>query len=231
MSSQRGRRGLPCDELYRQLFNPNLYLLAYGRIYSNQGAMTPGVAGETVDGVSTGEDRTHHRRDAPRAIDSARRVYIPKKSGKLRPLGIPTWSDKLVGEVVFKVDHSTVSGPAEAATPRSEKVAEPGPGRPGSSRATSPTVSGHLIRRQIMLDILAERIHDNRFLRLVRNMLQAGYLEDWEWNATYSGTPQGGVASPAFCPNVYLHRLDTFVERSDTVRPRGIGHPTSSTSG
>jgi group II intron reverse transcriptase/maturase len=64
---------------------------------------------------------------------------------------------------------------------------------------------------QIMLDILAERIHDNRFLRLVRNMLQAGYLEDWEWNATYSGTPQGGVASPVLS-NIYLHRLDTFVE-------------------
>jgi hypothetical protein len=49
---ERGRHGLPCDELYRQLFNPQLYLLAYGRIYSNKGAMTPGVTGETADGMS-----------------------------------------------------------------------------------------------------------------------------------------------------------------------------------
>ena len=90
------------DELYRQLFNPQLYLLAYGRIYSNHGAMTPGVTEETVDGMSLGKIEPHHRCDAPRAlpIRPARRIYIPKKNGKLRPLGMPTWSDKLVGEVV-----------------------------------------------------------------------------------------------------------------------------------
>jgi hypothetical protein len=86
---ERGRRGLPCDELYRQLFNPNLYLLAYGRIYSNQGAMTPGVTEETVDGMSLGKieriiDAMRHERYR---FSPARRVYIPKKSGKLRPLG------------------------------------------------------------------------------------------------------------------------------------------------
>jgi hypothetical protein len=48
---ERGRRGLPCNELYRQMFNPELYLLAYGRIYSNAGAMTPGASAETVDGM------------------------------------------------------------------------------------------------------------------------------------------------------------------------------------
>jgi retron-type reverse transcriptase len=99
---ERGRRGLPCDELYRQLFNPQLYLLAYGRIYSNKGAMTPGVTGETVDGMSMGKidriiDAMRHERYR---FSPARRIYIPKKNGKLRPLGLPTWSDKLVGEVV-----------------------------------------------------------------------------------------------------------------------------------
>jgi Reverse transcriptase (RNA-dependent DNA polymerase)/Type II intron maturase len=62
-----------------------------------------------------------------------------------------------------------------------------------------------------MIGILAEKIHDNRFLRLIRNMLTAGYLEDWRWNATLSGVPQGGVLSPVLS-NIYLHRLDTFVE-------------------
>ena len=100
---ERGRRGLPCDELYRQLFNPQMYLLAYGRIYSNHGAMTPGACGETADGMSAAKigrviDALRHERYRFRP---ARRVYIPKKnSSKTRPLGLPSWSDKLVGEVM-----------------------------------------------------------------------------------------------------------------------------------
>ena len=99
---ERGRKGLPLTQLYRQMFNRDLYLLAYGNIYSNQGAMTPGVSAETADGMSEEkidqiiEAMRHERyRFAP-----ARRTYIPKKNGKLRPLGLPSWSDKLVGEVV-----------------------------------------------------------------------------------------------------------------------------------
>src|SRR5246127_2894835 len=99
---ERGRKGLPLTQLYRQMFNKNLYLLAYGNIYSNQGAMTPGASAETADGMSEGkidqiiELMRHERyRFAP-----ARRVYIPQRNGKLPPLGLPSWSDKLVGEVI-----------------------------------------------------------------------------------------------------------------------------------
>src|SRR6266699_2440782 len=99
---ERGRKGLPCEQLYRQMFNRDLHLLAYGNIYSNKGAMTPGAGEETADGMSeekieqiTGLMRRESYRFAP-----ARRTYIPKKNGKLRPLGLPSWSDKLVGEVV-----------------------------------------------------------------------------------------------------------------------------------
>src|SRR4249919_4177494 len=63
-----------------------------------------------------------------------------------------------------------------------------------------------------MVRILGEKIHDNRFLRLVRNMLRAGYLEDWEYHETLSGCPQGGVVSPVLS-NIYLHKLDEYVER------------------
>jgi retron-type reverse transcriptase len=92
---ERGRRGLPLDELYRQL-------LAYGRIYANHGAMTPGATQETVDGMSRAKidriiDAIRHERYR---FHPVRRVHIPKKNGKTRPLGLPTWSDKLVGEVV-----------------------------------------------------------------------------------------------------------------------------------
>ncbi len=99
---ERGSKGLPCNELYRQLFNPQLYLLAYGRIYSNQGAMTPGPTQETADGMTIEKieaiiDALRHEQYR---FSPVRRIYIPKKNGKLRPLGLPSWSDKLVGEVV-----------------------------------------------------------------------------------------------------------------------------------
>jgi Type II intron maturase len=94
---ERGRRGLPCTELYRQLFNPGLYLMADGRLYSNHEAMTPGADGETADGISMGKigriiDAMRHERYR---FLPARRVYIPKKQGtKMRPLGLPSWADK-----------------------------------------------------------------------------------------------------------------------------------------
>jgi len=99
---ERGRQGLPLERLYRQLFNRELFLVAYGRIYSNAGSMTPGVTGETVDGMSLakidaiiGALRTESYRWSP-----ARRVYVPKKDGRPRPIGMPPWSDKIVAEVV-----------------------------------------------------------------------------------------------------------------------------------
>ena len=99
---ERGRQGLPCEQLYRQMFNKDLYLLAYGNIYSNSGAMTPGASEETADGMS--EEKIEQIVEAMRCeryrFAPARRTYIPKKNGKLRPLGLPSWSDKLVGEVV-----------------------------------------------------------------------------------------------------------------------------------
>jgi retron-type reverse transcriptase len=99
---ERGRRGLPLQRLYRQLFNPQLYLMAYGKLYSNTGAMTPGVTKETVDGMSLAkiERIINALRYERFRFDPAKRVHIPKKSGKLRALGLPTWSDKLVAEVM-----------------------------------------------------------------------------------------------------------------------------------
>jgi group II intron reverse transcriptase/maturase len=218
----RGRRGLPCDELYRQLFNPHLYLMAYGRLYSNQGAMTPGACGETVDGMSLAK--------IGRIIDALRcerfrfqpvkRVYIPKKSGKLRPLGLPSWSDKLVGEVMrllleayYEPQFSGRSygfRPGRGCHDALTHVAESWTGTTWFIEGDISDCFGSL-DHGIVLGILREKIHDNRFLRLLRNMLQAGYLEDWEWHATLSGCPQGGVASPILS-NIYLDRLDKFVE-------------------
>jgi len=219
---ERGRRGLPCEELYRQLFNPHLYLLAHGRIYSNHGAMTPGTCGETADGMSLAKigriiDALRHERYR---FQPVKRVYIPKKSGKLRPLGLPSWSDKLVGEVMRLLLEAyyepTFSGrsygfrPGRGCHTALTDVAVSWTGTTWFIEGDISDCFGSL-DHEIMVSILAEKIHDNRFLRLIKQMLRAGYLEDWEWNETLSGCPQGGVVSPVLS-NIYLDRLDKFVE-------------------
>jgi group II intron reverse transcriptase/maturase len=219
---ERGRRGLPLERLYRQLFNPQLFLLAYGRIYASKGAMTPGVSRETVDGMSLakigsiiGALRSESYRWSP-----ARRVYIPKKNGKRRPLGMPTWSDKLVAEVVRLLldayydirfsDRSHGFRPGRGCHTALSEVVTAWTGTHWFIEGDISDCFGSLDHK-IMAGMLAEKIHDGRFLRLIERMLQAGYLEDWKWNATLSGAPQGGTASPILS-NVYLDRLDRFVE-------------------
>ena len=219
---ERGRNGLPCNELYRQLFNPQLYLSAYGRIYSNHGAMTPGPTQETADDMSMEKigaiiDALRHERYH---FSPVRRIYIPKKSGKLRPLGLPSWSDKLVGEVVrllleayYEPQFSGRSHgfrPGRGCHTALREIAETWTGTTWFIEGDVADCFGSL-DHSVMLSILSEKIHDGRFLRLISNMLSAGYLEDWRWNTTLSGCPQGGVASPILS-NIYLHKLDQYVE-------------------
>jgi len=218
----RGRKGLPCNELYRQMFNRDLYLLAYGRIYANQGAMTPGASAETADGMS--EDKIDQIIEAMRneryRFRPVRRIYIPKKNGKLRPLGLPSWSDKLVGEVVRLLleayyeptfsDHSHGFRPGRGCHTALRKVERTWTGTTWFIEGDISDCFGSL-DHEIMVRILAENIHDNRFLRLIKQMLKAGYLEDWKYHQTLSGAPQGGVVSPILS-NIYLHKLDVYVE-------------------
>ena len=218
----RGRRGLPLERLYRQLFNPQLYLLAYGRIYANHGAMTPGADGETADGMSLAWigriiDALRHERYR---FQPVRRVYIPKKNGKKRPLGLPPWSDKIVGEVIRLLLEAyyepRFSGQSHGFRPGRgchtalTDVANTWTGTAWFIELDISDCFGSL-DHEIMISALAENIDDNRFLRLIKQMLEAGYLEDWEWNATLSGVPQGGVVSPALS-NIYLDRMDKFAE-------------------
>ena len=99
---ERGERGLPLENIYRLLYNRNLYLRAYGRIYSNQGATTKGVTAETMDGMSLAKiDRIIEALRYERfRWTPVRRVNIPKPNGKTRALGIPTGPDKLLQEVI-----------------------------------------------------------------------------------------------------------------------------------
>jgi group II intron reverse transcriptase/maturase len=219
---ERGRKGLPCGELYRQLFNPQLYLLAYGRIYSNKGAMTPGPTEETADGMTMEKigaiiDAMRHERYR---FSPVRRTYIPKKSGrKLRPLGLPPWSDKLVGEVARLLleayyepqfsDRSHGFRPGRGCHTALREIADTWKGTTWFIEGDISDCFGSL-DHSVLVSIMSEKIRDRRFLRLISNMLSAGYLEDWKWNATLSGAPQGGVVSPVLS-NIYLHELDKFV--------------------
>jgi group II intron reverse transcriptase/maturase len=220
---ERGRKGLPCTQLYRQLFNKDLYLVAYGNIYPNQGAMTPGASEETADGMS--EEKIEHIIGAMRheryRYSPGRRTYIPKKNGKLRPLGMPTWSDKLVGEAVrllleaiYEPQFSDSSHGFRKFRGCHTALREINNTWTGTAWFIEGDISDCFgsLDHEILLAILAEKIHDNRFLRLMRHMLKAGYLEDWEYRDTLSGVPQGGPVSPILS-NIYLHKLDEFVEQ------------------
>jgi group II intron reverse transcriptase/maturase len=218
---ERGSRGLPIERVYRLLFNRELYLRAYARLYPNKGAMTKGSTEETVDGMSLAkidrliDDVKYERYQCP----PVRRTYILKRNGKQRPLGIPSWSDKLLQEVMRSIleayfepqfnQHSHGFRPNHGCHTALSEIR--------TWKGTRWFIEGDIakyfetIDHDVLLAILSEHIHDGRFLRLIRELLEAGYLEDWKFNKTISGAPQGGVISPILS-NIYLHRFDEWVE-------------------
>src|SRR5256714_2067381 len=222
MLRDRGQRGVPVDDLYRQLYNPSLYLRAYGRIYANDGAMTPGSTSETADAMSLAkifqiiDDLRHERyRWTP-----VRRTHVKKKNGKLRPLGLPTWSDKLLQEVI----RSLLEAYYEPQFSEASHGFRPQRGCHTALSQIEHTWKGthwfiegdikacfEQLDHQVLLKILAEKIHDNRFLRLIKHLLQAGYLEECRYHTTLLGAPQGAIVSPILS-NIYLDQLDHFMQ-------------------
>ena len=219
----RGRRRLPLERVYRLLFNRELFLLAYGRIYRNAGAMTPGSTPETADGMSLRKIDTiiAHLRAERYRWTPVRRTYIPKKrSAKLRPLGLPSWSDKLLQEVIRLILEAYFE---PQFSPASHGF-RPGRGCHTALREIYHTWTGTAwfiegdikacfdsLDHSVLEAMLAEHIHDNRFLRLLRELLRAGYLEAWTHHRTLSGAPQGSIVGPILS-NIYLSRFDHFVE-------------------
>ncbi|HYF64678.1 MAG TPA: reverse transcriptase domain-containing protein [Herpetosiphonaceae bacterium] len=219
----RGQQGLPLQRVYRHLFNRELFLLAYGRIYRNAGSMTPGATEETVDGMSLAKIdriidalRTERFRWTP-----VRRITIPKpRSTKRRPLGLPTWTDKLVQEVIrllldayYDPQFSHRVHGFRAGRGCHSALAEIRDHWTGTVWFIEGDIAQCFdsLDHEILIAILREDIQDERFLRLIRRLLQAGYLQKWTYHQTYSGTPQGGVLSPLLA-NIYLDQLDRFVE-------------------
>jgi len=219
---ERGSKGLPLERVYKLLYEKDLYLKAYGKIYGNKGAMTHGVTDETPDGMSLGKIdaiiealRYERYQWLP-----ARRVYIPKKNGKKRPLGMPVWSDKLLQEVIRLIleayfepqfsDHSHGFRLKRGCHTALREVYN-------KWRGTNWFIEGDIsqcfdrLDHELLLNALEKHIHDGRFIALMRGLLDAGYMEDWTFNQTLSGVPQGGVVSPLLS-NILLDTLDKFVE-------------------
>jgi len=236
----RGRRGLPIEDVYRQLYNPTLYLRAYGNIYSHNGAMTPGTTPETVDRMSLRKieqiiDDIRHERFRWTPV---RRTSLPRQDGKKRLLGIPTWTDKLVLEVV----RSLLEAYYEPQFSDRSHGFRPGRGCHTALieiyrtwKGTKWFIQGDItscfdnIDHSLLSALLARQIQDNRFLRLMSALLQAGYGEQWVSSESLSGVPQGSGLSPLLA-NIYLDQMDTWVEQ--TLMPehtRGAGRAVNRT--
>ena len=210
------------ERLYRILFNEELFYVAYQKIASNGGSTTKGSDGRSIDEMSLAriEMLIASLKDESYQPHPSRRVHIPKKNGKTRPLGIPAFEDKLVQEVVRMILEAIYEGHFETTSHGF---------RPKRSCHTAllhiqKTFSGAKwfiegdikgffdnIDHNVLVGILRERISDDRFIRLIRKFLKAGYVEDWTFHNTYSGTPQGGIVSPILAI-IYLDKLDKYVK-------------------
>mgnify|MGYP001033291308 CR=1 FL=1 len=224
---ERGKQRKPIERVYKLLFNRELYLTAYAKLYPNSGAMTKGSTDETVDGMSIQRiDKIIELiREEKYQWQPVRREYIPKKDGKRRPLGIPTWGDKLLQEVMRMIleayyepqfsEHSHGFRPNKGCHTALQEIK--------IWKGTRWFIEGDIskyfdtIDHNVLLDILSRNIHDGRFIRLVSNMLKAGYIEDWKFNQTISGTPQGGVISPLLA-NIYLNEFDNWIDEFMTPK-------------
>jgi group II intron reverse transcriptase/maturase len=225
----RGARGLPLERVYRHLLDPELFLRAYGKIYRNAGAMTKGATKETVDGMDL--QKIHGiialLRDGMYQWTPVRRTEILKADGiKKRPLGIPCWSDKLLEEVLrrllepyYEQRFSKYSFGFRPHLGCQRCLLEIVKRWKGTVWFIEGDIKGCFdnIDHEILLKIIRRDIHDDRLLKLIDGMLRAGYMEQWRYCDTTSGTPQGGILSPLLA-NVYLNELDCFVE--DTLIPQ-----------
>ena len=223
----KGRQALPLENIYRHLYNPDLFLRAYGRIAQNAGATTQGITNETADGMSMEKINTliEQFRCERYQWTPVKRTYVPKKNGKRRPLGIPIWSDRLVQEVMRSILEAYYE-PQFSDLSHGFRINR---GCHSALRAVLRWkdvewfIEGDIkecfdsIDHDILLSILKEKIHDDQFTALIDRLLKAGYVEYGNHKPTLNGTPQGSTISPLLA-NIYLDKLDTFVAK--TLIPR-----------
>ena len=223
LTSKAKEENYSFERLYRNLYNIEFYLEAYAKIYPNKGSSTKGINNDTIDGMSIIriESLIGKLKDQTYQPKPARRTYIPKKNGKLRPLGIPTFEDKLIQEVVRRILESIyepqfTNHSHGFRTNRSCHTAlkEIRNTFTGTRWFIEGDIKGFFdnIDHHVLIQLLRKRIKDEKFINLIWKFLRAGYVEDWVFHKTYSGTPQGGIISPLLS-NIYLHELDKYVKQ------------------
>jgi len=207
--------------LYRYMLRPDLYYQAYKNLYANHGASTQGVNSDTADGFSEQKigKIVESLKNETYKPNPARRTYIKKANGKMRPLGIPTFTDKLVQEVLRMVleavyepvflDCSHGFRPSRSCHTALKSMQK---GFNGTRWFIEGDIKGCFdhIDHQTLVGIIGKKVKDARLIKLIWKMLKAGYCENWQYHKTHSGTPQGAGCSPLFA-NIYLHELDKFV--------------------
>jgi len=222
LAHKLGTQGHMLEGVYRRMQDKHLFMLAYGNLASHEGITTAGTSStDVVEGMSEARVDALLSKLADKTYEwkPARRVYIPKANGGTRPLGVPSFSDKLVQEVMRLIleayyepqfrDSSHGFRPNRSCHTALKQIQ----GWRGTTWFVEGDIKGCFdnINHDILLKVLGERIHDQQLIGFVRHMLKAGYLEDWKYHTTYSGTPQGGVISPLLS-NILLHEFDVLVE-------------------
>lgn len=210
--------------LYRYLLRPDIYYVAYKNLYANEGASTKGIDNDTADGFSESYilriiEKLKSEEYQPLPV---RRTYIEKRnSNKLRPLGIPSFTDKLVQEVLRMIleavyepiflDTSHGFRPNRSCHTALMSIKK---GFNGARWFVEGDIKGCFdnIDHNTLVKFINSKIKDARLIKLIYKFLKAGYMENWVYHNTYSGTPQGGIVSPLFA-NIYLHELDKFIEK------------------
>jgi group II intron reverse transcriptase/maturase len=217
-----GKERKPLTRVYRSLFSEDLFLLAYDRIGRNKGSLTPGTEDDTADGMSM---EVIHRiieklRYERFRFRPSRRTQVPKKKGGTRPLGIPNFREKLVQEALRLILEAYYEPRFRDSSHgfRPERGCHTALAHIKSKfKGTAWFIEGDIrgcfdnIDHEMLMGILSRDIRDGRLLNLIRMCLEAGYVEDWEYHKTHSGTPQGGILSPLLS-NIYMHELDTYIE-------------------
>lgn len=208
--------------LYRNLYNPDFFLLAYNNLSKNDGALTMGVDQRSIDGFSMEEveQLIEVLKNKSYQPYPSKRVYIPKKNGKKRPLGIPSFCDKLVQEVIrmileaiYEPNFSNSSHAYRKNKSCHSALLEIKRTFTGSKWFIEGDIRGFFdnIEHHTLMGILRRKISDENFIELIWKFLRAGYLDEWKFHNTYSGAPQGGIISPILS-NIYLNELDVYME-------------------
>ncbi|MEI7028190.1 reverse transcriptase domain-containing protein [Paenibacillus sp. y28] len=208
------------ERVYRHFYNPDFYLRAYDNLYANNGSGTAGIDGETADKFSMDKIRTliEMMKDESYQPQPVRRVYIPKKNGQKRPLGIPSFSDRIIQEICRMILEAmyepTFEDFSHGFRPnRSCHTAlhEAKVNFKGATWFIEGDIKGYFdnISHHKLIALLEKKINDAKFIRLIWKFLRAGTMEDWKRCGTYSGTPQGGIVSPVLA-NIYLDHVDKW---------------------